>query len=75
MAETDRRATGSKRRVSVIGLLFSLIFLAVASVGFTGDPWWLFNEATKWVVAGIVAVVGVTLLATALPGRQRKNLS
>jgi hypothetical protein len=75
MAETDRRATGGRSRVSVIGLLFSLIFLAVASVGFTGDPWWLFNEATKWVVAGVVAIVGVTLLATALPGRQRKNLN
>lgn len=75
MAETDRRATGGRRRVSVIGILFSLIFLAVASVGFTGDPWWLFNEATKWAVAGIVAVVGITLLATALPGRQRKNLN
>ena len=75
MAETDRRTTGGKRQVSVIGLLFSLIFFAVASVGFTGDPWWLFNEATKWVVAGIVAVVGITLLVTALPGRQHKNLN
>lgn len=63
-----------RRRVSVIGLLFSLIFLAVASVGFTGDPWWLFTEATKWVIAGVVALVGVTLLFTALPGRQRKNI-
>ena len=43
----------------MIGLFFSLVFLAVASVGFTGDPWWLLNEATKWVIAGVVAVVGV----------------
>jgi len=64
-----------RRRVSVIGLLFSLIFLAVASVGFTGDPWWLFTEATRWVIAGVVALVGVTLLISALPGRQRKNLN
>ena len=62
-------------RVSVIGLFFSLVFLAVASVGFTGDPWWLLNEATKWVVAGVVALVGVGLLVTALPGRHRKNLT
>lgn len=66
--------TQQRRRVSIIGLLFSLAFFAVASVGFTGDPWWLFTEATKWVIAGIVALVGVTLLITALPGRQRKNL-
>ena len=43
--------------------------------GFTGDPWWLLNEATKWVIAGVVAVVGIGLLVTALPGRNRKNLS
>jgi len=72
MAEQTRQ---DRRHVSVIGLLFSRIFLAVASVGFTGDPWWLFTEATKWVIAGLVAVVGVILLFTALPGRQRKNIN
>jgi hypothetical protein len=56
-------------------VVFALIFLAVASVGFTGDPWWLFTQATKWIVAGVIAVVGVTLLATALPGRQRKKVN
>ncbi len=60
-------------RISIIGLVFSLAFFAVASVGFSGDPWWLLNEATKWVIAGLVALVGVSLLASALPGRQRKN--
>ena len=61
--------------MSIIGLVFSLVFFAVASVGFTGDPWWLLNEATKWVIAGVVAVVGISLLATALPGRNRKEQS
>lgn len=77
MADQTPGGTGTqqRRRVSIIGLLFSLVFFAVASVGFTGDPWWLLNEATKWVVAGVVALVGIALLATALPGRQRKNLS
>ena len=76
MADQTPGGTGTqRRRVSIIGLLFSLVFLAVASVGFTGDPWWLLNEATKWVVAGVVLLVGIGLLATALPGRQRKNLS
>ncbi len=58
--------------MSFIGLLFAMAFFAVASVGFTGDPWWLLNEATKWVVAGVIAVVGVGLLLTALPRRHRK---
>jgi hypothetical protein len=74
MAEPTTGSTGTRRRVSVIGLLFSLVFFAVASVGFTGDPWWLLNEATKWVVAGVVAVVGVALLVTALPGRNRREI-
>jgi len=64
-----------RRRVSVIGVVFALIFLAVASVGFTGDPWWLFTQATKWIVAGVIAVIGVSLLATALPGRQRNKIN
>ncbi len=67
--------TAQRGRVSVIGVVFSLIFLTVASVGFTGDPWWLLNDATKWIIAGVVAVIGVSLLATALPGRQRNKLN
>ena len=72
MADTVRP---KPRRLNPIGLLFALAFLAVASVGFSGDPWWLLNSATKWVIAGAVAVVGISLLATALPGRNRKHLS
>jgi len=68
-------ARPERRRVNPIGLMFALAFLAVASVGFTGDPWWLLNSATKWVIAGAVAVVGISLLATALPSRNRKNPS
>ncbi len=78
MADSTRPSDGSTRkgqqRVSVIGLFFSLVFFAVASVGFTGDPWWLLNEATKWVIAGVVALVGIGLLVTALPGRNRNAL-
>jgi len=67
-------APTERRRVNPIGVFFALAFLAVASVGFSGDAWWLFNSATKWVIAAAVAVVGISLLATALPGRNRKNL-
>jgi hypothetical protein len=71
----EHNTTSQGRRVSVVGVVFALIFLAVASVGFTGDPWWLLNSATKWIVAGVVALIGVSLLATALPGRQRNNVN
>jgi hypothetical protein len=72
MAETTQ--TQARRRgVNWIGLLFSLIFLSVASAGFTGDPWLLQNESTKWVVAGLVAAVGIGRLDTALPGRGPRN--
>jgi len=78
MADSSHSTDGSprtqQRRVSIIGLMFSLMFLAVASVGFTGDPWWLLNEATKWVIAGVVALVGIGLLVTALPGRNRREI-
>ncbi len=33
------------------GLVLSLVFLAVASAGFSGDPFWLLNDGTKWMVA------------------------
>jgi len=72
MADNTTGTTRQRRGISIIGLLFSLAFFAVASVGFTGDPWWLLNEATKWVVAGVVAVVGIGLLLTALPSRHKK---
>lgn len=67
------RATSRRRWVNWIGLIFSLIFLSVASAGFSGDPWLFLNEATKWVVAGVVAAVGIGLLITALPGRGRQR--
>jgi hypothetical protein len=71
----EHNTTSQGRRVSVVGVIFALIFLAVASVGFSGDPWWLFNAATKWIIAGVVALIGVSLLATALPSRQRNKVN
>ncbi|GAA2004244.1 hypothetical protein JL107_18360 [Nakamurella flavida] len=64
-------AEPARRQVSVGALLAALIFLAVASVGFSGDPWWLFQSATKWIIAGVAALVGVGLLVSSLPSRRR----
>ena len=63
----------ARRRVSLIGVLTSLVFLVVASIGLTGDPWWLLGAASKWIIAGVIAVIGVGLLATARPARRRRN--
>ena len=62
------------RRVNLLALLTALIFLGIASVGFSGNLWWAFNSGTKWMIAGLVAVVGVGMLASALPrGGARKD--
>ncbi len=64
----------ARRRVSVVGVMFALIFLTVASVGLTGDPWWLLNQGTKWVAVAILAMIGLALVLTTLPGsRRHKN--
>ncbi len=68
MTETG---TPARRRVNVFGVVMSLVFLTVASVGLSGNPWWLLDSAAKWIVAGVIAVVGLTLVVTALPGARR----
>jgi hypothetical protein len=60
-----------RRTFSITGFVLALVFLAVASVGFTGDPWWLFQSATKWIIAAVAAAVGIGLLISSLPGRRR----
>lgn len=49
----------------------SLVFLTIASAGLSSDPWWLLNSAAKWIAVGIIALIGLGLVATALPGRKR----
>jgi len=60
-------------RVSLTGIVMALVFLAVASVGFTGNPFWLLNEGTQWVVAGVLALIGLGLVASTLPGVRRRS--
>ena len=60
-------------RVSITGIVIALIFLAVASVGFRGDPFWLLTEGTTWVVAGALALVGLGLVASTLPRVRRRS--
>ena len=65
--------TAPRGRISLTGIVLALVFLAIASVGFTGDPFWLLNEATKWAVAGILALIGLGLVASTLPGLRRRR--
>lgn len=58
-------------RVNVIGVVMSLVFLIVASVGLTGNPWWLLDPGAKWLVAGVIALIGLGLVTSALPRRRR----
>jgi hypothetical protein len=63
----------NRNRVSVFGIVAALVFLMVAGVGFTGNLWWIFSEATKWTVAGLVAVAGIGLLVSALPRNRARR--
>ena len=71
MAEPRTGETRPRRRVNTFGIVLALLFLMVASAGFAGDAVWLFSAATRWIVAGVIAFVGLILLLTALPGRRR----
>jgi len=69
----NKRASDNHRRrhVNVIGVVMSLVFLTIASTGLSSDPWWLLNSAAKWIAVGIIALIGLGLVATALPSRKR----
>ena len=67
------RSGRERRRVNVFGVIVALVFLAIASAGFSGDPWWLFGMAAKWVIAGAIALVGLAFLFSALPRRKTGN--
>ena len=55
------------RPVNIVGLVLSLVFLTVAAVGLTGNPWWFLESAAKWTIVGAIALVGLGLLVTAFP--------
>lgn len=58
-------------RVNSVGVIVSLVFLFVAVSSLAGGTRWLFTADAKWVLTGLIALVGVVLVITALPGRRR----
>jgi len=62
-------AAPESRQPNIAGLFWSLIFTVVAVVGFTGSFGWIFENATRWIAAVVVALIGLGLLITALPRR------
>jgi hypothetical protein len=70
---TTTRPTGRRRGPDGVGLLMGMLFLVVAAVGFSGDPWWLLSANIAWIVAGAVGIVGIALLISTLPRRGPKD--
>lgn len=74
---SETRATdGSTRRrrgPDGFGLLMGMLFLVVAAVGFSGDPWWLLSANIAWIIAAAVGVMGIALLVSTLPRRGSKR--
>lgn len=75
MGDRDRTTgrIGGRRGTDVGGLLLGMIFLVIAAVGFSGNPWWLLSANIAWIAAGAVALIGVALLASSLPRRGPKD--
>lgn len=63
--------TGRRRRTDAVGLVFGVLFLAIAVVGILGTAWWLAPHLGPWVLAGVIALVGLAMIVSALPGRRR----
>lgn len=62
--------TRARRRVDPLGLVMALLFLLVASVGLSGNTWWLLSGNWTWMAAGAVAVVGLAMVVSSIPGRR-----
>lgn len=71
-ARTGRASTeaAARPRVRIAGVVLSLVFLTVAVIGFTGNPFWLLSEGTPWILAGILATIGFALVAGSVPRRR-----
>lgn len=69
MAEPTR----NHRHADLLGIVLALLFLGVASVGFAGNTWWLLSGNWKWMAAGVVALVGLAMVASSLPRRRRSG--
>jgi hypothetical protein len=61
------------RRFDPLALIFGLLFLAIGGSAWSGSPFWIFSTAGKWIVCGVIAFVGLTLLFSALPKRRRDS--
>lgn len=64
---------GTRRHADLFGIVMALLFLGVASVGFAGNTWWLLSGNWKWMAAGVVALVGLAMVASSLPRRRRSG--
>lgn len=64
---------GPSRGPDAVSLVFGLLFLAVAGLGAIGTAWWLVPGLGPWTAAGVVAVIGLVMIISAIPGRRRRS--
>ncbi len=69
-ARPGRIARPARRRLP--GVLVAFVFLTIATMGITGDPFWLLNQGTPWVAAGVLALLGLGLIGSTLPGLRKR---
>lgn len=67
MAEGKQR----RPRINPAGVIISIVFLLVSVSALADSTRWLFTADAKWVLTGLIALVGVVLVVTALPGNRR----
>ncbi|MBN9609299.1 MAG: hypothetical protein BGO26_03480 [Actinobacteria bacterium 69-20] len=63
-------ATRGVRRADPASLVFGVLFLAIAAIGILGTAWWLAPHLGPWVAAGVIALIGLAMILSALPGRR-----
>lgn len=63
----------SRGRTDTVGLVFGVLFLAAAGMGVAGTAWWLAPGLGPWTAAGVVALVGLAMILSAVPGRRRRR--
>jgi NhaP-type Na+/H+ or K+/H+ antiporter len=68
---TRRQSRENAGRTDVISLVVAAILMVIAAIGIGRQTWWLIPNLRPWAAAGVAALVGLGLIASSLPGRQR----
>lgn len=64
-------APRKRRGIDLMALVIALVLIAVAAIGIGGDTWWLIPNLLPWALAGVAALIGVGLIVSTLPRRNK----